>query len=107
MAEDTFYEEYEVFSRKKDGLSLEHRFSLLAPNQEMAFVMARENFFRREPIKELWVVKRSEIRKMTQEEREGFKKLDNKAYRETKGYTDLPKKWKSFQQNKEEGGVSQ
>ncbi|GIO23632.1 1,2-phenylacetyl-CoA epoxidase subunit PaaB [Oceanobacillus sp. J11TS1] len=98
MSEEKFYEEFEVFSRKKDGLALEHKFSLLAPNREMAFVMAKENFFRREPIKELWVVKRSEIRMMGQEEREGFKKLDNKHYRETKGYTDLPKKWKKFQE---------
>lgn|SRR5690625_1012349 len=98
MAGEDFYEEFEVFSRKKDGLSLEHRFSISAPNREMAFVMARENFFRREPIKELWVVKRSEIRMMNQEEREGFKKIDNKHYRETKGYVDLPKKWRAFEE---------
>ncbi|WP_156290615.1 1,2-phenylacetyl-CoA epoxidase subunit PaaB [Oceanobacillus salinisoli] len=106
MGKEQFYEEYEVFSRKKDGLSLEHRFSLLAPNREMAFVMARENFFRREPIKELWVVKRSDIRLMSQEEREGFKKLDNKAYRETKGYANLPKLWKYFEEKRETGGVN-
>ena len=76
---------------------MEHRFSLLAPNRELAFLMARENFFRREPIKELWVVKRSEIRMMDQEERDGFKKIDNKQYRETRGYVDLPKKWRAFE----------
>lgn len=98
MAGANFYEEYEVFSRKKDGLSLEHRFSLLAPNQEMAFIMAKENFFRREPVKELWVVKRADIRMMDQDEREGFKNLDNKGYRETKGYVNLPKQWKAFKE---------
>ncbi|MFC2948003.1 1,2-phenylacetyl-CoA epoxidase subunit PaaB [Virgibacillus sediminis] len=98
MSEELFYEEFEVFSRKKDGLPLEHRFSLVAPNREMAFIMAKENFFRREALKELWVVKRSEIRVMSQQEREGFKNMDNKGYRETKGYTDLPKKWKAFEE---------
>ncbi|GAB3043779.1 1,2-phenylacetyl-CoA epoxidase subunit PaaB [Virgibacillus ainsalahensis] len=98
MSEELFYEEFEVFSRKKDGLGLEHRFSLLAPNREMAFVMAKENFFRREAMKELWVVKRSEIRMMSQEEREGFKHVDNKSYRETKGYANLPKQWKAFEE---------
>ncbi|MFD1348497.1 1,2-phenylacetyl-CoA epoxidase subunit PaaB [Oceanobacillus caeni] len=104
MSEADFYEEYEVFSRKKDGLALEHRFSLLAPNKELAFVMARENFFRREPIKELWVVKRSDIRMMSEEEREGFKKLENKQYRETRGYVDLPKKWKIFEEKANQYG---
>jgi ring-1,2-phenylacetyl-CoA epoxidase subunit PaaB len=95
MPNHTFYEEYEVFSRKKDGLPLEHRFSLLAPNREMAFILAKENFFRREPVEQLWVVKRSDIRMMRQEEREAFRPLD-KAYRETKGYADLPSKWRKL-----------
>ncbi|GIP62712.1 1,2-phenylacetyl-CoA epoxidase subunit PaaB [Virgibacillus pantothenticus] len=105
MSGSEFYEEFEVFSRKRDGLPLEHRFSLTAPNKEMAYVMAKENFFRRESLKELWVVNRKEIRKMTQEEREAFQLLDNKAYRETRGYVNLPKKWKELKQsvNTEEG----
>ncbi|WP_027725864.1 1,2-phenylacetyl-CoA epoxidase subunit PaaB [Tuberibacillus calidus] len=99
MSQDqsTFYEEYEVFSRKKDGMPLEHRFSLLAPNAEMALILAKENFFRREPIADLWVVKRSNIRKMTQEERLAFGRLD-KAYRETKGYADLVARWRAFKE---------
>ena len=98
MPEQSFYEEYEVFSRKKDGQPLEHRFSLLAPNADMAFILAKENFFRREPAIDLWVVKRSNIRKMTQEEREGFGRLD-KEYRETKGYAHLIAAWKPFKEN--------
>jgi ring-1,2-phenylacetyl-CoA epoxidase subunit PaaB len=99
MGEDksVFYEEYEVFSRKKDGMPLEHRFSLLAPNAEMALILAKENFFRREPIADLWVIKRSNIRKMTQEERVSFGRLD-KDYRETKGYADLNAKWRAFKE---------
>jgi len=99
MGEDrsVFYEEYEVFSRKKDGMPLEHRFSLLAPNAEMALILAKENFFRREPIADLWVVKRSNVRKMSQTEREAFGRLD-KDYRETKGYADLNGRWRAFKE---------
>ena len=30
--------------------TFQHQFSLLAPNEEMALVMAQENFMRREPV---------------------------------------------------------
>jgi ring-1,2-phenylacetyl-CoA epoxidase subunit PaaB len=101
------FEEYEVFSRKRGDAGLEHRFSLLAPNKEMAFIMAKENFFRREPMVDLWVVKRSEIRKMSPSERESFNQLD-KAYRETRGYADLNARWRAFKEKaSEEMGVKQ
>lgn len=93
-----FYQEYEVFSRKSDAGSMQHQFSLLAPNHELALVMAQENFMRREPVADIWVVKRSDIRKMTQEERETLQRLDNKDYRTTKGYGYLKKKWRDYEQ---------
>jgi len=98
-----FYEEYEVFSRKKGDLPLEHRFSLLAPNMEMAMILAKENFFRREPVADLWIVKRSDIRKMTQSEREAFGRLE-KPYRETRGYGDLNERWRAFKARAGESG---
>jgi ring-1,2-phenylacetyl-CoA epoxidase subunit PaaB len=91
------FQEYEVFSRKKGDAGLEHRFSLLAPNKEMAFLMAKENFFRRETVVDLWVVRRSDIRKMTPLEREAFNHLD-KDYRETRGYADLNARWRAFKE---------
>ena len=36
---------------------------------------------RREPVSDIWVVKRSDVRMMTPEERESVKRLDNKDYR--------------------------
>ncbi|MFC7391722.1 1,2-phenylacetyl-CoA epoxidase subunit PaaB [Scopulibacillus cellulosilyticus] len=98
---EAFYEEYEVFSKKKDGSPVQYQFSLLAPNEEMALIMAKENFFRREPAVDIWVVKRSNIRKLTQSEKEALKKLD-KPYRETKGYADLNKRWRAFKENDKE-----
>ncbi|MFD1019199.1 1,2-phenylacetyl-CoA epoxidase subunit PaaB [Thalassobacillus hwangdonensis] len=94
-----FYQEYEVFSSKKNGAPMQYQFSLLAPNEEIALVMAQENFMRREPAVDIWVVKRSHIRKMTQEEKESLNRLDNKDYRQTSGYGYLKKKWRHYEQN--------
>lgn len=97
---EAFYEEYEVFSQKKDTTPVQYQFSLLAPNHDMAMTMAREDFFRREIPKDIWVVKRSDIRKQMQSEREAFQRLD-KPYRETKGYTDLVQRWRNFRESYE------
>ena len=94
-----FYQEFEVFSSKSHGDQVQHQFSLLAPNEEIALVMAQENFMRRQPVADIWVVKRSNVRKMTQEEKESLQRLDNKEYRTTKGYGYLKKKWRHYEQN--------
>ncbi|HEY4554512.1 MAG TPA: 1,2-phenylacetyl-CoA epoxidase subunit PaaB [Bacillaceae bacterium] len=93
-----FYEVFEVFSKRNHKGDFQHQFSLLAPNHEMAFVMAQENFMRREPVVDLWVVKRSDIRMMQPDEREMLGRLDNKDYRMTKGYGYLKKKWRQYEQ---------
>ncbi|HEU5138793.1 MAG TPA: 1,2-phenylacetyl-CoA epoxidase subunit PaaB [Bacillales bacterium] len=99
--QDQFYQEFEVFSRKKDTAPMQHQFSLLAPNHDMAMTMAKEDFFRREMPKDIWIVKRSDIRKLTQSERESLQRLD-KPYRETKGYADHVQRWRNFREAYEE-----
>nr|WP_042143174.1 1,2-phenylacetyl-CoA epoxidase subunit PaaB [Paucisalibacillus sp. EB02] len=97
--ESDFYQIYEVFSRRGNKAPMQHQFSLLAPNREMAMMMAQENFMRREDVIDLWVVKQSDIRKMTSEERQNMtNRLDNKDYRTTKGYGYLRQKWKEKEQ---------
>lgn len=98
MGSEGFYQEFEVFSKRSDTAPMQYQFSLLAPNEEMALVMAQENFMRREPVADIWVVKRSNIRKMTREEKESLYRLDNKDYRNTKGYGYLKKKWRHYEQ---------
>jgi len=93
-----FYEVFEVFSKRTETASMQYQFSLLAPNHEMAVVMAQENFMRREPVFDIWVVKRSDIRKLTEEERDALQRLDNKDYRTAKGYGYLKKKWREYEQ---------
>lgn len=94
-----FYEEYQVFSRRTPTSVVQEQFTLLAPNEEIALVMAQENFMRREPACDIWVVKVSNIRKLNSEERESLQRLDNKDYRTTKGYGYLKKKWREKEQD--------
>lgn len=97
--EKTFYQEYEVFSKRTPAASFQHQFSLLAPNEEMAIVLAQENFLRREPVVDIWVVNRKHIGAMDAEEKMSLGRLDNKDYRTTKGYGYLRKKWRGYEQN--------
>src|SRR5699024_10488220 len=93
--EKNFYKEYEVFSRKSDKIPMQHQFSLLAPNREMAMMMAQENFMRREKAIDIWVIASEDIRALTSEERQTLtKRLDNKDYRNTSSYGYLSKKWR-------------
>ncbi|KAB2495110.1 1,2-phenylacetyl-CoA epoxidase subunit PaaB [Priestia endophytica] len=94
----TFYQEYEVFSKRTPNSSFQHQFSLLAPNADMALVMAQENFMRREPVTDIWVVNRTDIRGINPEEKQILARLDNKEYRTTKGYGYLKKKWRHYEQ---------
>ena len=63
----------------------------------MALVMAQENFMRREPVADIWIVNRKNIRWMLQKKND-LSRLDNKDYRNTKGYGYLKKKWRQYEQ---------
>lgn len=95
----TFYNEYEVFSKRAPDKEFIHQFSLTAPNDEIAKVMAQENFLRREPVSDLWVVRREHILTLSAGEKHSLQRLDNKDYRNTKGYGYLRKKWRQYEQN--------
>lgn len=94
----SFYQEFEVFSRRTATSPLQHQFCLLAPNEEIAIAMAQENFMRREPVYDIWVVNRNHIRSLSPEERKTLSRLDNKDYRTTKGYGYLRRKWRQYEQ---------
>lgn len=89
---------FEVFSQKTPNSDMVYQYSLLAPDHDMALVFARENFFRRDPCYNLWVVKRDDIRMLREDERQMLERLDNKTYRETKGYGYLSAKWRARKQ---------
>jgi ring-1,2-phenylacetyl-CoA epoxidase subunit PaaB len=96
--QESYFEEFEVFSRKTPTAPVQYHFSLLAPNEDIAILMAQENFMRRDSVDDIWVVKRQNIRKMTPEEKKTLNRLDNKDYRTTKGYGYLKKKWRKYEQ---------
>ncbi|PWK07421.1 1,2-phenylacetyl-CoA epoxidase subunit PaaB [Tumebacillus permanentifrigoris] len=96
------FDVYEVFSQRTHTSSFAHQFSLLAPNHEVAMTMARENFLRRDAVVNIWVVKRDDIYVCPPEERQYLERLDNKAYRETKGYGDLQSKWRAHRERYEQ-----
>ncbi|SDB90704.1 1,2-phenylacetyl-CoA epoxidase subunit PaaB [Shouchella lonarensis] len=96
--QESFYKEYEVFSKRTETSDLTHKFSLVAPNSELALAMAQENFMRREPVADIWVVERKRIRSMNETEKATLKRLDNKDYRNTKGYGYLKQKWRKYEQ---------
>ncbi|WP_199256878.1 MULTISPECIES: 1,2-phenylacetyl-CoA epoxidase subunit PaaB [Bacillaceae] len=98
LQNEEFYHVFEVFSKRNHKSDFQHQFSLLAPNHEMALVMAQENFMRREPVVDIWVVKRSDITKLKPEDKKALERLDNKEYRLTKGYGYLKKKWRKYEQ---------
>lgn len=93
-----FYEEFQVFSRKTPTSQMQEQFVLLAPNHEIALVMAQENYMRREEVYDIWVVKRSDIRGLDSEERKITARIDNKDYRTTKGYGYLARIWREVEQ---------
>lgn len=97
---EQFYQEYEVFSQKKDTAPVQYQFSLLAPNEDMAMMLAREAFFRREIPNDIWVIKREHIRTLHKDEKEALQRLD-KPYRETKGYADAVERWRKFREQEE------
>lgn len=97
-SQGSYFEEFEVFSRKTSTAPVLYQFSLLAPDEDIALMMAQENFMRRETVDDIWVVKRQHIRKMTTDEKKTLQRLDNKDYRTTKGYGYLKKKWRTYEQ---------
>ncbi|MED4128531.1 1,2-phenylacetyl-CoA epoxidase subunit PaaB [Shouchella miscanthi] len=96
--EKGFYKEFEVFSKRSETSPFTHQFSLTAPTKELALVMAQENFMRREPVSDIWLIERMHIYGLSEEEKASLQRLDNKDYRNTKGYGYLKKKWHQYEQ---------
>lgn len=95
----TDYPVYEVFIQRDANNSFVHHGSLLAPNDEVALYLAKENFARRQPCYNIWVSRRENLIQLSAEERKALDKLEDKAYRETKGYGYLKKKWRKYNQD--------
>lgn len=83
-------EVYEVFRRHGHKDPFEHCGAVIAPDPEMALVMAKECFLRRREGEHLWVVRRSDIHSFKDESL--LEIASDKSYRFNEGYRDVVKK---------------
>ena len=77
---------YEVFVQTKSGDSHVHVGSLHAPNPEMAFVFAKEQYARRERCHNIWVIKTSHVHVMQHDNADMFANNKAKKYRLPAGF---------------------
>ncbi|MBA4543245.1 MULTISPECIES: hypothetical protein [Thermoactinomyces] len=98
MTEKTWqYEEYEVFLRRSHQEPQVHVGSLLAPSPDVALILARENFMRRDPAVSIWVVPSKQVTEATGESGFLSREMDRK-YREVAGYTENGRLWRMFKE---------
>jgi ring-1,2-phenylacetyl-CoA epoxidase subunit PaaB len=93
-------EVYEVFRRGGHKNPFEHCGAVIAPDGDMALLMAKECFLRRREGEHLWVVRRSDIHSFKDESL-----LDiaaDKSYRFASAYRDVVKKRELARQRAEE-----
>jgi ring-1,2-phenylacetyl-CoA epoxidase subunit PaaB len=80
------WQTYEVFQQQERGMQHIHVGSIHAPNPEMALVLAKEQFGRREQCANLWVVKTTDVYATEYEDADMFQHALDKTYRESEGY---------------------
>lgn len=86
VKEHEFWPTYEVFVQNKRGKKHEHVGSLHAPDHEMAVVLAKEQFGRRQAITNIWVCKTTDITATNYEDEDMFANNMEKTYREASGF---------------------
>ncbi len=83
---DTQWITWEVFHQAKRGAAHIHVGSVHAPDAEMAILMAKEQFARRQACVNLWVVPTHAIHATAYEDDDMFEHGTDKTYREAFGY---------------------
>lgn len=91
------YGVYEVFVQKTALDHHQHVGSVIAPSPDMALITARENFLRRDPAVNLWVVPRESIYATPYEGDYLTREMDRR-YREVSGYTENGRLWRMFKE---------
>ena len=83
-------ETYEVFRRSGHKEPFEHAGAVIAPDPDMALLMAKECFFRRREGEHLWVVARSDVHSLADESL--LEIAADKSYRFASDYRDVIEK---------------
>jgi ring-1,2-phenylacetyl-CoA epoxidase subunit PaaB len=81
---------YEVFRRSGHKDPFEHCGAVIAPDPQMALIMAKECFLRRREGDHLWVVRRSDVHSFSDESL--LEVAADKSYRFASAYRDVVKK---------------
>lgn len=80
------WQSFEVFVQKKQGAAHVHEGSLHAPNGQMALVLAKEQFGRRDRCFNIWVVQSADIHQLSEEDADMFANNREKKYRLSNGF---------------------
>lgn len=91
------YPVFEVFIQRSPLEHHVHVGSLVAPSSEVALMMARENFLRRDKAVNLWIVPQEEIVTCAAET-DFLARESDKQYREVAGYTENGRLWRLFKE---------
>ncbi|MBI4717480.1 MAG: 1,2-phenylacetyl-CoA epoxidase subunit B [Planctomycetes bacterium] len=83
---DTQWKVFEVFHQQARGEPHVHVGSVHAPDAEMALVLAKEQYARRQACVNLWVVPAEAIMATSYQDDDIFDKATDKSYRESWGY---------------------
>ncbi|MCL6452542.1 MAG: phenylacetic acid degradation protein [Alicyclobacillus sp.] len=91
------FEPYQVFVRRDALDAMEHVGTVMAASPEMAVLVARQNFLRRDAAVGLWVVADADMHSANTDPQFFAEELD-KSYRRVDGYSDNARRWKRFKQ---------
>jgi len=83
---DTQWKVFEVFHQQARGEPHVHVGSIHAPDAEMALLLAKEQFARRQACVNLWVVPAEAIASTPYDGDDLFERATDKSYRESWGY---------------------
>jgi ring-1,2-phenylacetyl-CoA epoxidase subunit PaaB len=93
-------ETYEIFRRAGHKEPFTHCGAVIAPDSEMALIMAKECFLRRREGEHLWVVRRSDIHSFRDESL--LEVAADKSYRFASAYRDVVTKRQRAKQRAQE-----
>lgn len=86
VQEHEYWPTYEVFVQAKRGKRFEHVGSLHAADPEVALVLAKEQYGRRQTVVNMWVVKTTDVFALNYENEDMFSTNMEKTYREASGF---------------------
>lgn len=97
---DTQWQTWEVFHQRARGDAHVHVGAVHAPDAEMALLMAKEQYGRRQACVNLWVVAAEHIHATQYQDADIFSHATDKSYREAFGY-DTTKRVRSLRGEKD------